>query len=167
MTNEHGCEMSDQGCHSHKPSEHCPTECTPECGHYTERALAALRKGELPPVIATVKAGDGLILLAPSMQGWTPEDSRRWQRATSERHPGITVTFVPAVGVVHVEEPEGPWLNVEPRPNDVVIPLCGHTYSPPDMKGWWSCCLAPDHEEDHFNGSAQHPLRWPKEPWGS
>ena len=132
--NEHGCRIDGDVCISHGKSEHCPTECSPGCGHYTERALAALRKGELPQIVATVKAGDSLVFLAPDMANWNPAVHQAFRKITAlTLGDGIEFAFVPAVGVVHVPAPE-------------MVVGCPHHHV---SHGY--CCEPKDHDGPHVS----------------
>lgn len=56
---------------------------------------------ELPPIIATVAAGDRLAFLTGDLH-LNREQADRWRAALSDFFPDVKVTFVPAVGVVRM-----------------------------------------------------------------
>lgn len=92
---------------------------------------------ELLPIIATVKAGDTLVFLMPSLTNLRELDT--WWHMLKKRYPGVDVSIVPAVGVVHIPQPE---LKV----------VCGDIHTLEGMRGFWRCQLESDHEGDHAQG---------------
>lgn len=84
--NQYGCRVGSTGENCIEPDhapggDRCPTD-------------------ELPPIVATVQAGDALIFLAPEALGWSRSQLMSYRYMLKEILGDIPFAFAPAVGVV-------------------------------------------------------------------
>lgn len=114
---------------------------------------------EIPPIIATVKAGDQLTFLMPQLADHTLDQLHRVREILRSQHPGVSVQVVPAVGVVHIPAPK--LTLISPSEADRLraahdleelskrLNVCAMSEWSPASQAFRICALAPNHQEHH------------------